>query len=176
VNEAVRQKNQRLVLKLLLLVIGMIGVGIALIPLYDVLTDMSGMNGKLKVSVEPQQPNFTIDQTRAIHVDLLVSVGKDTPITFVAETKKLQIHPGQVYTLHYSAQNTSDKAIVGHASPSVTPGLAAAHFKVLECFCAGNQDFRAGEVKQLQLRFALDPKLPVQTKNIALALQYFKTK
>jgi len=39
-------KNNKLVLKLAAVVIGMFGFGFALIPLYDVLCDALGINGK----------------------------------------------------------------------------------------------------------------------------------
>ncbi|NOT84532.1 MAG: cytochrome c oxidase assembly protein [Methylococcaceae bacterium] len=175
-NETLKHKNQRLVFKLLLLVLGMFGVGVALIPLYDVFTNASGVNGKPKIPLQPQSLNFVVDQSRDIHLDLIVSVAKDTPIKFMAEPSKMQVHPGQVVVAHYTAHNMGAQAIKAHASPSVAPGVAAAHFKVLECFCAETQDFAAGEIKPLTIRFAVDAQLPSQFKNIALALQYFKTK
>lgn len=175
-NETLKHKNKRLVLKLLFLVLGMFGVGVALIPLYDVFTEASGVNGKPKIPTQPLSLNFVIDKSREINLDLLVSVAKDTPIKFVVEKSKMQVHPGQVVDLHYTAHNTGSQSVKLHASPSVAPGLAAKHFKVLACFCATDQDFAAGEIKSLLVRFAVDTQLPMQFKNIALALQYFNTK
>ncbi len=175
-SDAVKQKNKRLVLQLLLLVVGMMGVGLALIPLYDVFTDASGINGKLELSANAQALHFAVDQNRVIRVDLITSVAKDTPLRFTVEPKQIQVHPGQEVVVQYTARNTSGQAVNVHANPSVAPGLAAAYFKLLECFCAGNQSLAAGETKQLQIRFVVDPKLSALTKDIALALQYFKTK
>lgn len=171
---AVRQKNKRVVIGLLVFIVGMMMVGVALIPLYDVFTEASGINGKLEVSTQPV--DFKLDQTRVVHLDLLTSVGKDTPLKFSVNMNSLQVRPGQVVVVQYTVENTSIDVVKGHASASVAPGLSAKHFKLLDCFCASNQDFVAGEIKSLQLRFVIDPELPVQTKSIALALQFFKTK
>lgn len=172
--EVVRQKNKRVVIALLVLIVGMVGVGVALIPLYDVFTEASGINGKVEVTT--QTLNFKVDQSRVIHLDLITSVAKDTPLKFSVVTTALQAHPGQAVLVQYTALNTSANAIKGHASASVAPGLSAQHFKLLDCFCLGSQDFAAGETKSLQLQFVIDPKLPIETRNIALALQFFKTK
>lgn len=176
VKDLVGQKNRRLALKLTLFAVGMIGFCIALIPLYDVLTDMSGINGKLAAPGKDESLHFTVDQTRVINVDLITSVGKGAALTFAADTQKMQIHPGQVYDIHYTAKNTANKVIKVHASPSVSPGLVATQFKLIVCFCFEDQTFEAGEVKHLSLRFVIDPTLPVQYKNIALAQQFFNTK
>jgi cytochrome c oxidase assembly protein subunit 11 len=173
VNAIVEQKNNRLVLKLILLAVGMVGFCVALIPLYGVMTDMSGINGKLEMPNEVKVVNFRVDQSRVINLDLITSLGKNTPIQFSAETNRLQIHPGQVYDVKYTVQNISDKTIKVHANPSVSPGLAAAQVKLVSCFCSDNQNLEAGEKKQVTMQFVVDPVLPAQYKNIALAQQFF---
>ena len=40
------QQNSKIVKRLLLLVVGMFGFGFAMVPLYDVLCDITGINGK----------------------------------------------------------------------------------------------------------------------------------
>ena len=45
-DESLKQKNARLVQILAFVVIGMFGFGFALVPLYDVLCDLTGINGK----------------------------------------------------------------------------------------------------------------------------------
>ncbi|MEQ1635837.1 MAG: cytochrome c oxidase assembly protein [Methylococcales bacterium] len=174
-NDAVKQKNKRVVVALLL-ALGMMGVGVALIPLYDLFTEASGINGKLAIATGTQALNYKADESRFVDLDFLTSVAKDTPLKFKTISNRLQVHPGQVVVVQYTAQNTSDKTITGRANPSVAPGESAVDFKLIECFCLDKQTFAAYEVKLLQLRFVIDPKLPVQIKNIALALQYFKTK
>ncbi|TAK61202.1 MAG: cytochrome c oxidase assembly protein, partial [Methylobacter sp.] len=45
-NESVTQKNAKLVRILVFVVLGMFGFGYALVPLYDVLCEVTGLNGK----------------------------------------------------------------------------------------------------------------------------------
>jgi cytochrome c oxidase assembly protein subunit 11 len=176
VNEAVEHKNRRLVLKLLLLVLGMVAFFFALIPSYDIFSSMTGINGRLKTEDATKAYNFTIDQARVVNLDFIATAASGLPLKFTVETKKLPVHPGQVYQLTVLVQNTAAKAIKVHANPSVSPGLAAADVKLLDCFCFDNQQLAAGEMKRLALRFVVDPKLPAQYKNIVLAQQFFNTK
>jgi cytochrome c oxidase assembly protein subunit 11 len=44
--QQVQTKNSKMVMKLAAIVIGMFGFGFALVPLYDVLCDALGINGK----------------------------------------------------------------------------------------------------------------------------------
>ncbi len=175
VNQRIARKNAHLIVKLLLVVIGMVGFSFALIPLYDVLCAMTGINGKVGAPVDAELLKFTVDERREIGVDFITSLGKSTPLLFQVETKKLQVHPGKFYEINYIAQNISDTAVVARAVPSVAPGLAAADFKIVACYCFAPQRFEAGESKQLQLRFAVDPKLPQESKNIALAITFLNT-
>lgn len=174
-NQNLAQKNSRTVFKLLLVVIGMGGFGVALIPLYDVFSAMTGINGKLEATTDAESLNFEIDLQRTVNIDFITSLGKATPFIFQVATKKLQVHPGQFYEVHYSAQNTANTAVIARAVPSVAPGTVAANFKLVDCYCFSVQRFEAGEKKQLQLRFVVDPKLPQTSNNIALAITFLNT-
>ena len=44
------RENNKMVLKLIVIVFGMFGFGFALVPLYDVFCDVTGINGKTENS------------------------------------------------------------------------------------------------------------------------------
>jgi cytochrome c oxidase assembly protein subunit 11 len=69
--------------------------------------------------------------------------------------------------------NRSDRAIVGQAIPSVSPGLAAQHFDKLDCFCFAQQTLAPGETKELPLTFIVNPKIDRDIRTITLAYAFF---
>lgn len=168
----VKQKNTKLIRILLFVVVAMFGFGYALVPLYDVLCDITGLNGKVE-STAVKEVVYPVDTSREITVEFMTSLNESTPMVFRAETKKLTVHPGEYYTVNFYAENKTDKTMVAQAIPSISPGLAAEYFKKTECFCFTEQTFKAREGRVMPVRFVVDPKLPAQYKTITLAYTFF---
>ena len=171
-SEAIEQKNSKLVTKLLIVVLGMFGFGYALVPIYDVLCDITGINGKVDLEASKEM-SYKIDKSREIKVEFISSLNKNTPMVFRSETKKMTIHPGEYYTVNYFAENKTGKNMVAQAIPSISPGAAAEFFKKTECFCFTEQKFAAHESKTMPVRFVVDPELPERYKTITLAYTFF---
>lgn len=168
----IKQKNTKLIRTLLFVVVGMFGFGYALVPIYDVLCDITGLNGKVE-STAVKEVVFPIDKNREITVEFITSLNESTPMVFRAEMNKLKIHPGQYYTVNFYAENKTEKPMVAQAIPSISPGLAAEYFKKTECFCFTEQTFKAREGKVMPVRFVVNPDLPPQYKTITLAYTFF---
>ena len=171
-DDSLKQKNARLVQILAFVVIGMFGFGFALVPLYDVLCELTGINGKTE-SVAAEEVSFQIDLTREINVELLTSLNETTPLEFSAEAKQLKIHPGQYQTVNFYAKNKTDKTVVAQAIPSFSPGTVANYFNKIECFCFKRQTFQPGESKTMPMRFVIKPDLPKDFKTITLSYTFF---
>lgn len=169
----VQQKNTKLVRMLVFVVVGMFGFGYALVPLYDVLCDITGINGKVESAAALNEPVYEVDKNREITVEFMTSLNEATPMAFRSETKKIKVHPGEYYTVNFYAENKTDKVMVAQAIPSISPGPAAEFFKKTECFCFTQQTFNAREGKTMPVRFVVDPKLPERYKLITLAYTFF---
>lgn len=170
--ETTEQKNIRLVRKLVVVVLLMFGFGYALVPLYDVFCDITGINGKTD-EVAATETTYQIDKNREVTVEFVTSLNESAPMIFKSEMKKLKVHPGQYYTVNFYAENLTDKDMVARAIPSVTPGPAAEYFKKTECFCFSEQKFKAKEGKTMPVRFVVNPELPDRYKTITLAYTFF---
>ena len=59
------------------------------------------------------------------------------------------------------------------AIPSISPGLAVAHFHKLECFCFNQQSLKSGEALEMPLMFKIDKDLPRNIHTITLAYTLF---
>lgn len=167
--------NRKTIKWLLLVVVGMFGFGYALVPLYDVICDITGINGKTgRVSAQTAE-QMVVDQSRSITVEFVASINTDLPWDFKPLLTKLEIHPGQTGTVSYVAHNKSDRDIIGQAIPSVAPGVAALYFSKTECFCFTQQLLKAGETKEMPVRFVIDPRLPETVSTVTLSYTFFES-
>jgi len=152
-------KNNKLVLKLAAIVIGMFGFGFALVPLYDVLCDALGINGKTSDTAAIYEA-VEIDESRLITVDFITRINSGMPWEFRTETRQVKVHPGELNQVDFYVRNPAKTAIVGQAVPSVSPGPAALYMNKTECFCFEQQTLQAGEEVLMPMKFYVDPQLP----------------
>ncbi|MFZ2450161.1 MAG: cytochrome c oxidase assembly protein [Methylobacter sp.] len=171
-NNDIKQKNIKLLRTLLLVAVAMFGFGFALVPLYDVLCEITGLNGKVEGSAV-KEVVYTVDKDREITVEFMTSLNESAPMVFRSEMKKIKVHPGEYYTVNFYAENLTDKIMVAQAIPSISPGLAAEYFKKTECFCFTEQTFKPREGRTMPVRFVVNPDLPKQYKTITLAYTFF---
>lgn len=164
--------NGKIIARLMLLVIGMFGFGFALVPLYDVFCDVTGLNGKTGDRVVLKEAP-KIDETRTIKVQFVANLNETMPWEFKPLVKSVEVHPGQPTTIEYYAKNTTRHAMTGQAIPSVAPGLAAGYFQKTECFCFSEQTLAAGEEKRMPVIFIVDSALPDDIGELTLSYTFF---
>jgi len=150
----------------------MFGFGYALVPLYDVFCEITGLGGKTGVAEESRVENVA-DTSRELTVEFLGTVSSGLPWEFRPTTKKMKIHPGRVYETTYFARNLADRATTGRAVPSVAPGAAGTYFRKTECFCFSEQRFGPGEGREMPVRFVVDRDLPADIRTISLSYTFF---
>lgn len=167
-NEQVKS-NRKLTLKLLMAVVAMFGFGFALVPLYDVMCDALGINGKTNTESALQPQGMVPDESRSIRVEFMAHRYHDMPWSFKPEQAFMDVHPGQVIQTAYLATNLSDKQIVGQAVPSVSPGLGATYFNKIECFCFNQQPLAGKANAEMPLIFYIEPDIPDSIHTLTLS-------
>ena len=172
--EKLQRKSQRSVVVLLLGALAMFGFAFALVPLYDVFCDITGLNGK--TSNQQAKASQQIDFSRLVTVEFVAYTDPDLSWEFRPQIERLTVHPGETYTIDYLAKNNSLWPQTGQAVPSVTPGLAAQYLNKIECFCFNRQPLDAGENANLPLVFYVDPAIPKDMSTLTLAYTLFKAK
>ncbi len=171
----IKQANGRLVRSLLIVVVAMFGFGYLMAPMYDALCKVSGLNGKTGRIDAKTAAAGKVDNSRVITVEFTGSTQSGLPWEFRPETKKLELHPGETAEVKYYARNLASEPITAQAIPSVTPGISAAHFKKIECFCFTQQTLKPGEAREMPVRFYVDADLDQDVKTITLAYAFFNT-
>lgn len=167
-----KNPKNKLVRSLLLVAVLMFGFGYALVPLYNVLCDITGLNGKIENGAV-KETAYEVDSTREVTVEFITSLNQSTPMTFSAQTKMLKVHPGEYYTVNFYAENKTDKEMIARAIPSVSPGIAAEFLKKIQCFCFTEQKFMPHESKIMPVKFVIEPKLPEKYKTVTLSYTFF---
>jgi cytochrome c oxidase assembly protein subunit 11 len=165
-------KNKRLGFKLLWLVAGSLLFAFALVPLYDVLCTLTGLNGKTSNTAE-MMSKAKLDSSRMVNVQFTSNVMPGLGWNFYPKQPNIKLHPGQIETVVFVAKNITNQVVVGQAVPSVTPGIASANLKKIECFCFVRQALQPGEEKEMPLRFFVSPELPADVTEMTLSYSFF---
>ncbi|MCY7295731.1 cytochrome c oxidase assembly protein [Alteromonas sp. a30] len=157
--QSAKPNNAKLVGKLVVVVFGMFGFGFALVPLYDVFCDITGINGKTN-DTAATYTNVEIDQSREVVVEFITRTNKQIPWEFEPVIKRMVVHPGEMYQADFVLRNSESRDVIAQAVPSVSPGQAALYLNKTECFCFEQQPLVAGQRVVMPMRFYVDPDLP----------------
>lgn len=160
--------------KLCLLGVGMFGFGYLMVPLYDIICDITGLNGKTS-SVAVMAPQTSSVSDRLVTVEFVSVVNSSAAWSFKPVQRTMQVVPGQTYNASYEVVNLNGRPAVGQAVPSVAPSSAAKYFNKIECFCFTNQEFETAGRKIMPLIFFIEEDLPRSIDTVTLSYTYFDT-
>lgn len=167
-------RHTRIVALLVVIVVGMFGFGFALIPIYNSLCKALGINGKPSNMVaEYAGRTVKLKLDRNVVVEFVATNNGGVPWAFYPKVRQLTVHPGEMNTLAFYAENSTGHRMTVQAIPSVTPGIAAKYIKKTECFCFTQQTLNGHEAMDMPLLFHLDADLPPEIKRITLAYALF---
>jgi len=145
----------------------------ALVPLYRIACEkVFGVRLEKEAVAAPVGGKANVARTVTVVFD--GGVNSKLPWAFEPQQATMQVHPGQQYEASYFARNTSTRAIVGNAVPSVAPARASGYFSKTECFCFTAQELDAGEGRAMPVRFIVDPALPADVNTITLSYTFYK--
>ena len=148
------------------------GFAFALVPLYRIACEK--VFGVRLEQGPAAQAAAGAQSARTVTVLFDGGVNSKLPWQFEPQQLTMQVRPGEQYEATYFARNTSDRAIVGSAVPSVAPARASGYFSKTECFCFTAQTLAAGEGRAMPVRFIVDPDLPADVSTITLSYTFFK--
>ncbi|WP_107851171.1 cytochrome c oxidase assembly protein [Oceanimonas marisflavi] len=141
-----------------LLALAMFGFGFALIPLYDVFCDITGLNGKTAntAAVAAQQ----VDEQRLVTVEFITYQNTGLGGDFSPSVNRLKVHPGEMHRVDFTVTNPGVDNRVLRAIPSVSPGRAAGYLRKTECFCFEEQPLDGLARAVMPMTFYVDEALP----------------
>ena len=147
-------------------------VFVVMVPLYNVLCDALGINGKTSteayISVSAE-----VDESRSIKVQFIATNNDGMPWAFSPQVTEMLVHPGAANDMVFFAANPTMNAMVAQAIPSVSPSRAAEYFHKTECFCFEQQPLDGNGEAEMPLQFIVDQDLPADIKTITLSYTLF---
>lgn len=147
----------------------MFGFGYLLVPMYDLFCELTGRStgfGEARAAVA-EAP-----QDRTVTVEFVTSLPPGSRWEFSAAVPSMQVQPGRMYAVTFHARNPG-AATQARAVMSVAPMLAAKHVRKTECFCFTEQEFAAGEAREMPMVFMLDPELADGIEEVTLAYTFY---
>ena len=164
---------KKITLILCAVTVAMFGFGYALVPLYDLICNVTGLNGKSQTVSEQQSAVFEVDESRTITVEFVTTLNQGMLWDFQPAIAKMEVHPGKPYQTSFFVNNKTNRTMIGQAVPSVAPFSAANHFVKTECFCFTNQTLQAGESLEMPVVFVINPALPERVSTVTLSYTFF---
>lgn len=164
--------NGRLIFRLAVMAACMFAFGFLLVPLYEAMCRITGIGGRTNAEAATISATQEVSE-RLVTVEFVAVRNEQAPWEFRPTVSSIQVHPGKLYDTAFFARNLTDAPLVGSAVPSVAPGQAAKHFIKTECFCFTQQNFTAGEGRDMGVQFMVDPALPEFIDRITLSYTFF---
>jgi cytochrome c oxidase assembly protein subunit 11 len=166
------RENRKLTFKLGVFALGAFAFGFALVPLYDVLCDITGF-GNQKLLSQQQTVAEAPDESRWVTVEFMSELPSVGNWEFEPTQRSMRVRPGKLYEINYKAHNLTGHDTVAQAVPNISPGKASGYFRKTECFCFVPQSFKTGEQRNMPVRFIVDPALPQYLDRITLSYTFF---
>jgi len=170
--------NRQMLLKLIVISSAMFAFGYALIPMYKVLCEVTGINVVTSKNdygtraINAAHKNTQVDESRLITVEF--DSNTQGPFRFRSVKNSMQVHPGEMVQVVYEVVNVQGRPVSAQAIPSYAPKQATQHFTKLECFCFEQQTLKPNESREMPVVFVIDPALPKDVKNITLSYTFFE--
>jgi cytochrome c oxidase assembly protein subunit 11 len=162
-------RNRQLLGKLLVISVGMLGFGFAMVPLYRQICDALGITQTRAVGFA----NTQVDTSRRVNVQLVAS-SAGLPWQFEALDRSVSLHPGQLTTVRYRVVNTLNRPVVAHAIMNTAPLRASQYIEKQECFCFSDQRLAAGEAREMPVVFRVKAGAPRDLETISLSYTFFE--
>lgn len=147
-------------------------VFVVMVPLYNVLCDALGINGKTSGEAYTAVP-AAIDTSREITVQFIATNNDGMPWEFRPQETQVTVYPGATNETVFYAANPTGAPMVAQAIPSVSPSRAAGYFHKTECFCFNQQPLDGQGSAEMPLQFVIDQDLPRDIRTITLSYTLF---
>ena len=152
---SVAANNQRMVVRLVLLVLFMGSMSFAAIPAYNWFCKVTGFAGVTNVAAKGS--DVVLDQTIKVRFD--ASLNRAMPWEFRPMRREMELRLGETGLAYFEAYNPTDRVIAGSASFNVYPFSTGYYFNKIDCFCFEMQVLQPGERVLMPVSFYVDPDI-----------------
>ncbi|MFD1794445.1 cytochrome c oxidase assembly protein [Paracoccus aurantiacus] len=153
-----KDRNQRVLVSLVGVVLVMGALAWAAVPFYNWFCAVTGYGGTTQVTTAKDAAGQRVlDEEITIRFDS--NTDSNLPWTFRPMQREMKMKIGQTGMAYYEAINNSDHVITGRASYNVAPEIAGSFFYKIDCFCFTEQTLQPGERVEMPVTFEVDPDI-----------------
>jgi cytochrome c oxidase assembly protein subunit 11 len=170
-NAALALRNRQLMGKLVVIAVGMLGFGFAMVPMYRQICEAIGITQTRAVGAV----NTQVDTTREVKVELIAN-SAGLPWRFEALDRSVTLNPGRLATVRYRVVNDLDRPVTAHAIMNTAPAGAAQYIVKTECFCFTDQTLQPGESREMPVVFRVSADAPRELTTISVSYTFFEAR
>jgi cytochrome c oxidase assembly protein subunit 11 len=148
-----QRRNLRVIAPCLAMIAVMLGLVAYSPTLYRLFCGATGLGGTTQRAYS--DPDAISKRTVTVQFDSNVEPG--LPWRFAPEQRAVTVHLGEQKLVYFTAENTSDQAIVGHATFNVTPLQSGIYFNKIQCFCFTEERLDPHQKVEMPVVFFVDP-------------------
>jgi cytochrome c oxidase assembly protein subunit 11 len=118
--------------------------------------------------------------SQTVQVEFDSNVAPGLPWRFEPLQRNVTVHLGEQTLVYFTAENTGNEAMVGHATFNVTPQSSGIYFNKIQCFCFNEERLEPHQQVKMPVVFYVDPafgKDPEmrQVSTITLGYTFFRS-
>ena len=170
-NAELQLRNRQLMGKLVVIAVGMLGFGFAMVPMYRQICDAIGITDSRAVG----SVNTQVDTSREVKVELVAN-SAGLPWRFEALDRAVTLNPGRLATVRYRVVNDLGRPVTAHAVMNTAPAAAARYIVKQECFCFTDQTLQPGETREMPVVFRVSAEAPKDLTTISLSYTFFEAR
>ena len=170
-NGELELRNRQLMGKLVVIAVGMLGFGFAMVPMYRQICEATGITQTRAVGAV----NTQVDASREVKVELVAS-SAGLPWEFEPLQREVTLNPGALATVRYRVVNNLGRPITAHAVMTTAPAVAARYIQKQECFCFTDQTLQPGESREMPVVFRVSAEAPRELTTISLSYTFFEAR
>ena len=169
------RNNKKATLRLVALAIGMFGFAFALVPLYNVICDLTGLNGRTitQAALLQEITPAAVPLERQVRIEFLAKAARGMPWEFRPLESEMTVRVGEMNLATFYIRNRAHTAVTVGGVPSFAPGQPALYLKKIECFCFEQQELTAGDELEMGVSFIIDPDIPAEINELTLSYTMF---
>lgn len=151
------QRRQRRNLQVIAPCLAVIGIMLGLVAysptLYRLFCAATGLGG----TTQRAYSDLAAISKQTVTVQFDSNVAPGLPWRFEPAQRAVTVHLGEQKLVFFTAENTSDQSLVGHATFNVTPLVSGIYFNKIQCFCFTEERLDAHQKVDMPVVFFVDP-------------------
>ncbi len=174
--ESGQRKNLQVIAPCVAVIAVMLGLVAYSPKLYRLFCGATGLGG----TTQRAYSDLDAISKHTVTVQFDSNVEPDLPWRFEPEQRAVIVHLGEQKLVFFTAENTSDQPIVGHATFNVTPLQTGIYFKKIQCFCFTEERLDPHQKVEMPVVFFVDPTFAKDSDlrsidTITLAYTFFRS-